>query len=243
MKKGFTLVELSIGLVIIGGILVGQSLISSAQLTRTISDLKQYEIAVTQFKNKFRFHPGDSPHFTPAGNGDGYMGYGANGEDENCAAAPNSTLMNIEEYNFWEHLSDARMIKDTYVGPLCSGVNVGKAYPTIKVTTRVADEMSGNTSQGRSEIMAFSAGSFSQPNIALLIYTDPLDVPKIENKLGAKTCAMNGSDVGLCNPYGLGICASQDNDEDDAFGGAVSCGERAASVIDDLYGRLYLFFP
>jgi len=64
-SNGFTLVELSIVLIIIGllvgGILVGQSLIQSAKINRLVSDLRQCEIAVTQFYGKFKRYPGDAP--------------------------------------------------------------------------------------------------------------------------------------------------------------------------------------
>jgi len=64
MKKGFTLVELAIVLVIIGllvgGILVGQSLISSAKINGVIREESQYLAAVRLFKAQFNGLPGDS---------------------------------------------------------------------------------------------------------------------------------------------------------------------------------------
>ena len=63
MKTGFTLVELSIVLVIIGlligGILVGQSMIDNAKLKRAMSELIQYQIMIKQFSEKFKGLPGD----------------------------------------------------------------------------------------------------------------------------------------------------------------------------------------
>lgn len=64
-KNGFTLVELSIVLVIIGlligGILVGQSLINSAKNHALISEIQQIHILVNHFKNRFGGLPGDHP--------------------------------------------------------------------------------------------------------------------------------------------------------------------------------------
>ena len=64
MNKGFTLVELSIVLVIIGlligGILVGQSLIESAKLNSFVRQIAQYDAGVSSFYSKFRAIPGDS---------------------------------------------------------------------------------------------------------------------------------------------------------------------------------------
>lgn len=64
MNRGFTLVELSIVLVIIGllvgGILVGQNLIESAKLNAFVRQMQQIDAAASLFKDKFRSIPGDN---------------------------------------------------------------------------------------------------------------------------------------------------------------------------------------
>lgn len=63
MKKGFTLVELSIVLVIIGllisGLLVGQSMVKSARIKAQIKQIQQYDIALNNFKTLYKQIPGD----------------------------------------------------------------------------------------------------------------------------------------------------------------------------------------
>jgi prepilin-type N-terminal cleavage/methylation domain-containing protein len=64
-RGGFTLIELSIVLVIIGlivgGVLVGQDLIEAAALRATVSQLEKYNAAVNTFRVKYGYLPGDIP--------------------------------------------------------------------------------------------------------------------------------------------------------------------------------------
>ncbi len=61
--QGFTLIEMSIVLMVIGllvgGILVGQDLIHAAQIRQTISQIEKLNSAVNTFKLKFNGIPGD----------------------------------------------------------------------------------------------------------------------------------------------------------------------------------------
>jgi prepilin-type N-terminal cleavage/methylation domain-containing protein len=62
-EKGFTLIEMSIVLVIIGaligGVLVGQTLISAAQVRAQLTQIEKYNQAVNTFYGKYGFLPGD----------------------------------------------------------------------------------------------------------------------------------------------------------------------------------------
>jgi prepilin-type N-terminal cleavage/methylation domain-containing protein len=63
-RQGFTLVELSIVLVVIGlligGILIGQSMLSSAKINAQIKQIQQFDIASSSYISKFRAFPGDN---------------------------------------------------------------------------------------------------------------------------------------------------------------------------------------
>lgn len=132
LKYGFTLIELSIVLVIIGllagSVLVGQDLIKAAAIRAQISQIEKYNTAVRTFQGKYGGLPGDLP-FTLAGQFgfynagmDGTAGRGdGNGliENENGSVGFLSTSSGTQyisgEVNvFWRHLSDAGMIDGSF---------------------------------------------------------------------------------------------------------------------------------
>ena len=110
-KRGFTLVELSIVLVIvgllIGGILVGQSLVESAKINVFVRQIQQYDIAVNGFKTKYKCFPGDCVAISQ-GNGNGLI----------QTAAGNAAGFVQEIAKFWESLSSMNMIPEKYTSVL-----------------------------------------------------------------------------------------------------------------------------
>lgn len=133
MQRGFSLVELSIVLVILGlftgGILAGQSLIRAAELRAVSAEFQRYIAATQTFRDKYMAIPGDMNNATRFwnrqenqswcitgssasvttsgtcdGNGDGMLGF--------AAAASQSGEM----FQYWRQLALAGFIEGTYTG-------------------------------------------------------------------------------------------------------------------------------
>lgn len=65
-RSGFTLVEFSVAIIIIGlvvgGIVVGQDMMHGAKLRRVATDVEKYQSAINAFIMKYRAVPGDMPN-------------------------------------------------------------------------------------------------------------------------------------------------------------------------------------
>lgn len=126
-KRGFTLIELSVTLVIIGliigGVLVGRDLIHAAEIRNQISQIEQYQTAVNTFKTKYNNLPGDIPianatnfgfYRTAAPNNTGCDQYYSSGCGNGNGLIGNGPLvMAGESHLFWLDLYVAGLIKDS----------------------------------------------------------------------------------------------------------------------------------
>jgi prepilin-type N-terminal cleavage/methylation domain-containing protein len=155
-ERGFTLIELSIVLVIIGllvgGVLVGQSLVRASEVRATISQVEKFNTAANTFFGKYGYLPGDItpsaatqfgfvPRLGGPGNGDGngvIEGIGGPGGsvDDDSPAIGETAL-------FWVDLSTAHLIDgsfttasgtaDTPQTSLTSTPSVSAYFPQAKI--------------------------------------------------------------------------------------------------------------
>ncbi len=102
LAAGFTLIELSVVLVIIGlivgGILVGRDLIEAATLRAVLSQQEQFKTATATFLNKYNCLSGDclnasSLGFTGGPNGTTTAGVPANGNGDGIIGPTNGSVV------------------------------------------------------------------------------------------------------------------------------------------------------
>jgi prepilin-type N-terminal cleavage/methylation domain-containing protein len=132
-RSGFTLIELSIVLVIIGlivgGILTGSTLISQASLRQAVSFHEKVRTAVATFKTRYNGLPGDLSSAKAASFGlSNCSDITKCGNDNGVVAAPSLPSFYGEAILFWRHLAQAGLIASS-VDPTAAinGVDGGPA--------------------------------------------------------------------------------------------------------------------
>ena len=154
---GFSLVELSIVLVIIGlltgGILSGQSLIRAAELRSITTEVEAYKTAANIFKDKYSAIPGDMESATTYWgklsaycNGDagtasvtGVCNGDGDGTFLNFGGSPSAGIA-TELHMFWSHLAHAQLINGQFTGISGSGAHnwnstAGVNVPASKISS------------------------------------------------------------------------------------------------------------
>ena len=126
-RNGFSLVELSIVLVILGlltgGIIGGMSLIKAAELRSVAKELNQFQMAISVFQDEYRALPGDMdnahrywgllPGATEGGtcpNTGSADALTCNGDDDGIVE------FGGESRHVWKHLANANLIQGHYSG-------------------------------------------------------------------------------------------------------------------------------
>jgi prepilin-type N-terminal cleavage/methylation domain-containing protein len=124
-NSAFTLVELSIVLVIIGlivgGVLTGRDLIHAAEIRSVVRDIEEYKTAVNTFKLKYDCLSGDCPNATDyfgARNINNITCQSTNNSDLTCNGDGNGQINypTAEMFLFWQQLSLAKLIRGKYTG-------------------------------------------------------------------------------------------------------------------------------
>ena len=139
-QAGFTLVELAIVMIIIGlligGVLKGQQLITNAQITATVAQIKSIDAATTSFKDQYNGMPGDllapttrlsncaAAPCSVAGDGDGKV-------DNAGASITFAAAAAGEQLAYWAQLNAAGLL--TGLNPAAANTFWGGNYPSSKI--------------------------------------------------------------------------------------------------------------
>lgn len=127
--RAFSLVELSIVLVILGlltgGILAGQSLIRAAELRKVGTDINRFQAAIHTFRDKYFALPGDMD------NAKSFWPTATNGVRDN------RIYWSTEGPNFWNHLQQAGLIEGN-IAPFtgtATQISIGTHVPRCPLST------------------------------------------------------------------------------------------------------------
>jgi prepilin-type N-terminal cleavage/methylation domain-containing protein len=132
-QRGFTLLELAVVLTIIGlimgSILIGQTMIRSSELNSIISDRSQYMASLANFRMRYHATPGDMNNATmfwgTASSCPGGIAPGTcNGNNNGRVQLGGAWTSPGEQYRLWEHMSLAEMIPGKYTGVPASNSDV-----------------------------------------------------------------------------------------------------------------------
>lgn len=224
--SGFTLVEISIVLLIIGlivgGIMVGSEMIAAAYLRKVITQENEFEIAVNAFKAKYNCMPGDC-RFADEIFGS-ICGDASTDQVTGCNGDGNERIDNFlagEYLKFWQHLYLSAMIRGPYSG---RGAPTGNGPETVPGVNTPISSLNGiqwnvmiclyaaftDPNRTRANTNGFCLGGSNPPNqssVNWLTQVTNMQAYRIDTKAD-DGIPISGRVVGdKVHDFGIGTCA------------------------------------
>jgi len=149
-SPGFTLIELAVVLVLIalilGGVMMGQSMIRQAELRAVMTDVDRFIKATNQFRDKFEALPGDMYNATSYWGAKGVCppAYSTTRETTTCNGNGDGSLHLLgsaaqyqELYLVWQHLANSGFAEGLYTGATASATGE-LVQPELNAPARVS---------------------------------------------------------------------------------------------------------
>jgi len=190
-KKGFTLIELSIVIVIIGlivaGVVGGQALVKQAQLRKIITEVNQYKTAYNAFRLQYSAFPGDMSNARSYWSSCGGSADECNGDGDKLIENNNSEANN-EYLRAWQHLNLAGIVPGSYSGEgtdgadeTTGGVNAPKSKLSGGIYT-LREDAALTTGFGIPSTNYLFLGAYRTGNQAHLELLTPTQAKSIDSK-------------------------------------------------------------
>lgn len=187
-QTGFTLVELSIVLVVIGlivsSVLVGQDLIRQGEIRATVTQYEQFEAAIATFSSKYSGLPGDSQANRNYGIGNTAFGTGTEEGDADGVLEDGSLTNDFDEHTselvlFWDHLGSngAALISGGFTGAETNTTTIDTPE------TKVGNHWGVFGSNGINYYIIGATLSAANAEYTTVDTLSPLDAQSIDTKL------------------------------------------------------------
>ena len=140
MRRAFTLVELSVVLVVIGlligGIIAGKALIQGSEVKNLARQALSIQTAFLSFRDQYGYLPGDYPKAVSLWGTDTYGCPSNNNQTPRkttCNGDGDGKLNTAESFHAWQHLADAGLISGSFTGENNDSTGSGSYLPGVNM--------------------------------------------------------------------------------------------------------------